>query len=75
MFGYIRTDIKNTLLSEGLSEGIKKVVSSAVDFGKSALGIVTGNFENISQIKKAVEQGGLIDTLSEEIFNLRATSC
>ena len=29
--------IKDTLLKEGLSEGIKKVVSSAIDLGKSAM--------------------------------------
>ncbi len=58
-------DIKDTLLKEGLSEGIKKVVSSAVDFGKSALGIVTGNFENISQVQTAVKNGGIIDGVSD----------
>lgn len=63
-------DIKNTLLSEGLSEGIKKVVSSAVDFGKSALGIVTGNFENISQVQTAVKNGGIIDGVSNLIDNI-----
>lgn len=30
-------EIKDTLLQEGLSEGIKKVVSSAIDLGKSAI--------------------------------------
>ena len=60
-------DIKDTLLKEGFSEGIKKVVSSAVDFGKSALGIVTGNFENISQVQTAVKNGGIIDGVSDLI--------
>jgi len=58
-------DIKDTLLKEGFSEGIKKVVSSAIDFGKSALGIVTGNFENISQVQTAVKNGGIIDGVSD----------
>ena len=58
-------NIKDTLLEEGFSEGIKKVVSSAVDFGKSALGIVTGNFENISQVQTAVKNGGIIDGVSD----------
>lgn len=30
-------EVKDTLLKEGLSEGIKKVVSSAIDLGKSAI--------------------------------------
>ena len=63
-------DIKDTILSEGFSEGIKKVVSSAVDFGKSALGIVTGNFENISQVQAAVKNGGIIDGVSDLIDNI-----
>ena len=58
-------DVKNTILKEGFSEGIKKVVSSTVDLGKSALGIVTGNFENISQVQTAVKNGGIIDGVSE----------
>ena len=63
-------DIKNSLLSEGLSEGINKLVSSAVDFGKSTLGIVTGNFENISQVQTAVKNGGIIDGVSDLIDNI-----
>lgn len=58
-------DVKDTILKEGFSEGIKKVVSSSVDFGKSALGIVTGNFENISQVQTAVKNGGIIDGVSD----------
>ena len=58
-------DIKNTLMQEGFSNGIKKVVSSAIDFGKSAIGIVTGNFENISQVQTAIKNGGIIDSVSE----------
>lgn len=57
-------DVKDTILKEGFSEGIKKVISSAVDFGKSALGIVTGNFENISQVQTAIKKGGIIDGVS-----------
>ena len=60
-------DIKDALIKNGLKEGIKTAVDNAINIGKSALGIVTGNFENISQIKKAVEQGGLIDTVSDVI--------
>ena len=57
-------DIKNTLMQEGFSNGIKKVVSSAIDFSKSAIGIVTGNFENISQVQTAIKNGGIIDSVS-----------
>ena len=60
-------EIKDTLLKEGLGEGIKKAIYSAVDLGKSALGIVTGDFENISQVQAAVQTGGLIDGVSDTI--------
>ena len=58
-------DIKNTIIKEGFQEGIKKVVSSAVDLGKSTIGIFTGNFENISQVQTAVKNGGIIDGISK----------
>ena len=58
-------DIKNTILEQGFSEGIKEIISSGLDFGKSALGIVTGNFENVSQIQMAVKSGGILDNISD----------
>ena len=60
-------DIKETLVNEGFSEAIDKVVSTAIDFGKSAIGIVTGNFESVSQAEKAVEKGGIIDGVSSAL--------
>lgn len=63
-------DIKDTLLKEGFSEGMKKVISSTIDLGKSALGIVTGNFENITQVQTAVKNGGIIDSISNLVDNV-----
>lgn len=60
-------DIKDTLLENGLKEGINKSIEVAVDFGKSAYGIVTGDFDNISQIQTAVEKGGILDTISDSL--------
>lgn len=60
-------DVKDSLIKNGLKEGIQTAIDNAMNIGKSAIGIVTGKFENISQIKKAVEQGGLIDTVSDVI--------
>lgn len=60
-------EVKDSLIKNGLKEGINTAIDNAMNIGKSAIGIVTGNFENISQIKKAVEQGGLIDTVSDVI--------
>ena len=58
-------DIKYAILENGFKEGIKEVINSGINTGKSAIGIVTGEFENISQIQLAVKNGGIIDKFSE----------
>ncbi len=59
--------IKNTLIEGGLKEGINQAINSAINFGKSALGIITGNFDNLSQAQIAVKNGGIIDNMSNLI--------
>ena len=63
-------EIKNVLLTNGLKEGIDSAIKSAIDLGKSALGIVTGKFENLSQAHTAIKKGGIIDGISEVIDNV-----
>ena len=58
-------NIKDVILNNGFEEGIKEVINTAVNTGKSAMGIVTGEFENISQIEMAVKKGGLLDKTSK----------
>ena len=55
-------DIKNSLIKNGLREGINTAIKSAIDLGKSALEIVTGDFQNMSQVQMAIGSGGIIDT-------------
>lgn len=57
-------NIKDNLLNYGLKDGISKTIDDAIDLGKSAIGIITGNFENVSQMQSAVKAGGLIDGIS-----------
>ena len=57
-------DIKDNLIKYGLKDGIKKSIDDAINMGKSAVGIVTGNFENISQMQEAIKSGGIIDNVS-----------
>lgn len=57
-------NIKDNLMNYGLKEGITKTIDDAVDLGKSAIGLVTGNFDNISQMQSAIQSGGLIDGIS-----------
>ena len=57
-------NIKDNLFNYGLKDGIKETIDDAIDIGKSAIGIFTGNFENVSQMQNAIEAGGLIDGIS-----------
>lgn len=57
-------EIKDAFLENGISDGLNQIVETAKDFAKSVLGIFSGNFENISQVRKATEEGGIIDTIS-----------
>ena len=57
-------NIKDTLISEGFPQGIKNFVNNVINFGKNALGIITGQFENISQVGKSIEKGNLMNNLS-----------
>lgn len=67
-------DIKNVLLTNGLKEGINAAIKSAIDLGKSAMGIITGKFENLSQAHTAVKKGGIIDSVSDVIDNVLESS-
>ncbi len=60
-------DVKNALIENGLKEGINQIIKSAIDMGKSAIGIFTGKFDNISQVETAVKKGGIIDSTSNLI--------
>lgn len=58
-------EIKESLLNNGLKSGINTAIDTAIDFGKSAVGLITGNFENMSQVRTAIGSGGIVDTLSD----------
>lgn len=57
-------DLKDNLIQYGLKDGIKKSIDDAINLGKSAVGIITGKFDNISQMQEAVKSGGIIDNIS-----------
>lgn len=57
-------NIKDNLINYGLKEGITKTIDDAIDLGKSVVGIISGNFENVSQMQTAIQSGGLIDGMS-----------
>ena len=51
-------DIKNEIIENGLKEGIQTAVKSIKDFGKRAIGLTTGKFDNMSQVELAIKNGG-----------------
>lgn len=58
-------DLKENLINFGLREGIKKSIDSVIETGKEAIGIFSGNFENINQIQRTIKNGGVIDKVSD----------
>lgn len=60
-------DVKDALIDNGFKAGVKEAIDSAVDLGKSTLGIFTGKFENVTQVRNAVKNGGIIDGISNAL--------
>ena len=58
-------EIKDTIFKEGFGEGIKKIIDSGINLGKSIIGVFTGKFDNANQMQTAVEKGGIIDGTSK----------
>ena len=59
--------IKDSILKNGFKEGLNTAIDEAINLGKSALGIFTGKFDDISQMQKAIETGEIIDSISNGI--------
>lgn len=57
--------VKDSLITEGFSAAIDTAIEEAINLGKSTMGIITGTFENVSQINKAIEKGGLLESISD----------
>ena len=60
-------EIKDSFLQNGLKEGVQTAIDSAINLGKSALGIVTGKFENVNQMQTALKTGGIIESISNAV--------
>ena len=63
-------EIKDALFEGGLKEGVQTAVDSAINLGKSVLGIFTGKFDDISQARDAIKTGGVIDGISGVLDNV-----
>ena len=58
-------ELKDNLINLGLKDGIKKSVENVVETGKQAIGILSGNFEDIGQVQRVIKNGGIIDKISD----------
>lgn len=58
-------EIKDAIIENGFKDGIKQVIDSSIEMGKSMTGIFTGKFENITQVQNAVKSGGILDSISD----------
>lgn len=58
-------EIKDSIITDGFSAGVKTAIDNVVDMGKSVLGIFTGKFDNLSQVKNTIKSGGLLDSISD----------
>lgn len=58
-------EIKDSILTDGIQAGVQTAADKVVDIGKSIQGIFTGDFESISQINRVINNGGLIDAISD----------
>ena len=57
-------NIKDNLINFGLKDGIKKSIDNVIETGKQALGIFSGNFQDIGQLQSVIKNGGVIDKVS-----------
>lgn len=60
-------NLKNNFLNYGFKEGLNQTINDSINFGKSAMGIVNGNFESISQAQEVIKKGGTLDNVSSLI--------
>lgn len=60
-------EIKDAFINGGFKEAADTAIENAINLGKTAVGIFTGNFTDISQAQNAIKEGGLIDGISEAI--------
>lgn len=56
--------LNDNIYNYGLKEGLSRSLDDAIDFGKSAIGVLTNNFENAKQAQMAISKGGTIDKIS-----------
>ncbi len=60
-------EIKNAFIQEGFTDGVQEIIDKLEDVGKSIVGIFTGEFESIEQVKRVIQKDGLLDEISDVV--------
>lgn len=60
-------EIKDTFIREGFIEGVQEILDKLEDVGKSIIGLFSGRFETVEQIKRLVQTDGILDGISDLI--------
>lgn len=58
-------NLKDNIYNYGVKDGLSQTIDDAINFGKATIGILTNDFESISQAQSAMASGGTIDKISE----------
>lgn len=60
-------DVKNSLITGGLEEGINSALENAINLGKKALGLSNTAYQTIEQAENTIKKGGLASGISDGI--------
>ena len=60
-------EIKDAFIKEGFVDGVQEILDKLEDMGKSIIGMFSGRFETVEQIKRLVQTDGILDGISELI--------
>ncbi len=58
-------NLKDNIINYGIKEGLGQSINDSINFGKSAIGLLTNNFDSIEQAQVAISKGGTIDKISD----------
>lgn len=57
--------LKDSIMENGLIQGVKEAVGLAIDFGKNIYRITTKNFNSIEQMENVLDKSGTISKISD----------
>ena len=60
-------EVKDKFIEEGFADGVQEAIDKLEDVGKSIVGVFTGEFETMEQVKRVIQKDGLLDGISDVI--------